>query len=124
MTKLAECTPGPWQYQEESDAYTHIVRGPHNYFITQLSQDTSGKSEANARLMALAWDHALLLSAIAQFKAVIYVKSVNCQPGPLMLGVNGWDAHQPIMLTPFGTPQLTPELRAALCRVVGMGGGK
>jgi len=41
-------------YQEKSDAYTHIVRGPGNLFITQLSQDTSGVAEANAHLMAAA----------------------------------------------------------------------
>lgn len=48
-------TPGPWAYQEESDAYTHIVRAGDR-FLCQLSQDTSGESEANARLMAAAPD--------------------------------------------------------------------
>jgi hypothetical protein len=47
---------GPWHYQEESDAYTHIVRGPSNAFIVQLSQTRNGRSEARARLMAAAPD--------------------------------------------------------------------
>jgi hypothetical protein len=41
---MSEHTPGPWGYQENSDAYTHIVRG----------QNTTGTSEANARLIAAA----------------------------------------------------------------------
>ncbi|EKT4441781.1 hypothetical protein QEK83_002441 [Stenotrophomonas maltophilia] len=47
-------TPGPWAYQEDSDAYTHIVRGPNNRFICQLAQTTSSEIEANARLIAAA----------------------------------------------------------------------
>lgn len=47
-------TPGPWAYQEDSDAYTHIVRGPGNRFICQLAQTTSAEIEANARLIAAA----------------------------------------------------------------------
>lgn len=47
-------TPGPWAYQEDSDVYTHIVRGPGNRFICQLAQTTSAEIEANARLIAAA----------------------------------------------------------------------
>ncbi|RIA19703.1 hypothetical protein DFO63_4079 [Stenotrophomonas sp. AG209] len=47
-------TPGPWAYQEDSDAYTHIVRGSSNRFICQLAQTTSAEIEANARLIASA----------------------------------------------------------------------
>ncbi len=49
-------TPGPWAYQERSDSYTHIVRGPNNRFICQLDQTTSAEIEANARLIAAAPD--------------------------------------------------------------------
>jgi hypothetical protein len=49
-------TPGPWHYQERSDAYTHIVRGADATFICQLAQDTSGRAEADARLIAAAPD--------------------------------------------------------------------
>lgn len=50
-------TKGDWYYQENSDTYTNIVRsnagkGRETIFITQLSQDTSGEAEANARLIA------------------------------------------------------------------------
>lgn len=51
---MSRFTPGPWEYQERSDDYTHIVRGPHERFVVQLSQDTSGVAEANARLIAAA----------------------------------------------------------------------
>jgi hypothetical protein len=47
-------TPGPWRYQEGTDAYTHIVRTGENRFLCQLAQDTSGVAEANARLIAAA----------------------------------------------------------------------
>jgi hypothetical protein len=52
--RLQAATPGPWEYQERSDAYTHIVRTPPSRFLCQLSQDTSGVTEANARLIASA----------------------------------------------------------------------
>jgi len=58
---MSEHTPGPWHYQEESDAYTHIVRSATNFFICQLQQDTGGFAEANARLIAAAPD---MLSAL------------------------------------------------------------
>ncbi|MDT3468959.1 hypothetical protein [Stenotrophomonas maltophilia] len=51
---MSKHTPGPWAYQEDSDAYTHIVRGPNNRFICQLAQVTSAEIEANARLIAAA----------------------------------------------------------------------
>ncbi|AVH89984.1 hypothetical protein AL480_03720 [Stenotrophomonas maltophilia] len=51
---MSKHTPGPWAYQEDSDAYTHIVRGPGNRFICQLAQTTSAEIEANARLIAAA----------------------------------------------------------------------
>lgn len=42
----------PWSYQEKSDAYTHIVRGPVHRFICQLPQSTSGRAEDIARHIA------------------------------------------------------------------------
>lgn len=57
--------PLPWAYQEEADAYTHIVRGPGNEFVLQLSQDASGKAEATARFIVRAVNaHDALLSAL------------------------------------------------------------
>lgn len=52
-----------WAYQENADAYTHIVRGPNNEFICQLGQDASGKAEARARFIA---DAPALLAALAE----------------------------------------------------------
>lgn len=49
-------TKGPWHYQEVSDAYTHIVRGPNKEFIGSAPQGSKGQDEANARLMAAAPD--------------------------------------------------------------------
>jgi hypothetical protein len=60
-------TPGPWRYQEKSDAYTHIVRAGEHRFICQLPQDTSGKAEADARLIAAAPDMLALLNEAAEF---------------------------------------------------------
>ncbi len=68
-------TPGPWYYQEESDAYTHIVRGPGGYFIHQGPQFTSGESKANARLIAAAPD---LLEAV---EAVVENSCGRCEDG-------------------------------------------
>lgn len=47
-------TPGPWKYQENSDVYTHIVRHGDDRFLCNLGQDTSGRAEADARLIAAA----------------------------------------------------------------------
>jgi hypothetical protein len=65
---MSELTKERWHYQEESDAYTHIVRGPSNEHIVQLSQDTSGKAEGRARLMAAAPE---LLEALRKAEAFI-----------------------------------------------------
>lgn len=64
----ANHTRGPWAYQEDSDAYTHIVRGPNNRFICQLNQTTSAEIEANARLIAAAPD---MLSALRSSRDVL-----------------------------------------------------
>jgi hypothetical protein len=53
-TTKAAHTPGPWHYQDESDAYTHIVRGPKGEFVVSAPQDTSGTAEADTRLIAAA----------------------------------------------------------------------
>jgi hypothetical protein len=45
-------TPIPWYLQNESDDYTHIVRGPKRIFVVQCSQTETGK--ANAEFIVLA----------------------------------------------------------------------
>jgi hypothetical protein len=50
-------TPGPWSYQERSDAYTHIVRDPTgSRIIVYAPQSSNPEAEANARLCAAALD--------------------------------------------------------------------
>lgn len=49
----ANYTPAPWRYQENSDAYTHIVRAGDRH-LCSFAQDVSGEAEANARLTAAA----------------------------------------------------------------------
>lgn len=61
---MSKHTKGPWKYQEESDAYTHIVRAKNNYTICHLLQDSSGTTEANARLISVAPDMLQLLKYI------------------------------------------------------------
>lgn len=67
----AQFTPGPWFYQENSDAYTHIVRAAckPNLILVHLRQDTSGVTEANARLIASA---PTMFDALAAARQTIY----------------------------------------------------
>lgn len=61
-------------------------------------------------------DDALLLAAVVARKAV-------CRGTSLVVidfGNDEYERYPGLAATPFGTPQLTPELRAALCRVVGI----
>jgi hypothetical protein len=59
-------TPGPWRYQENSDAYTHIVRAGTDDYICGCGQGSDGTCEANARLIAAAPE---LLEALEEFVA-------------------------------------------------------
>jgi hypothetical protein len=64
MRLLSEHTPTPWQYQERSDAYTHIIRSGDR-FIAQLTQDSKGRAEADARLIVKAVNaHEILVKAL------------------------------------------------------------
>lgn len=67
----AKHTPGPWFYQENSDAYTHIVRAAAkpNLILVHLRQDSSGETEANARLIAAA---PTMYVALATARQTIY----------------------------------------------------
>ena len=56
QARCDRATPGPWVYQENSDAYTHIVREASGAFMCQFAQDTTGKAEGVARFMAHARD--------------------------------------------------------------------
>jgi hypothetical protein len=77
-------TPGPWAYQEESDAYTHIVRPTHTpgRIVRQYAQDTNGVVEANARFTAGANPAAVLeLIALARRAALANQPAPTVPPG-------------------------------------------
>lgn len=48
-----------WHYQEESDAYTHIVRGPNEKYICGGPQTSKGDVEGDIRFIAGA-PHAII----------------------------------------------------------------
>lgn len=68
-------TPGhaplPWHYQEESDAYTHIIRGPNNEYVCGFSQHANGRAEADARLVVEA------VNSLAAHGARVTAEDVN-----------------------------------------------
>lgn len=41
----------PWHYQENSDRYTHIIRGPNDEYILGMGQRDSLQLEQTARLI-------------------------------------------------------------------------
>lgn len=75
-----EHTPLPWKYQEVSDAYTHIIRGPRNEFICSGPQDSSGATEADMRFIVTACNNyeALKLSHAALLEIVKYLRGYLC----------------------------------------------
>lgn len=64
---MTRALPGPWSYQDNSDRYTHIVRGLNNHFICQMPQDTSGVAEDTARLIAAAPE---LLTSLTEMRDI------------------------------------------------------
>lgn len=65
-------TPGPWSYQEDSDAYTHIIRPAVNpgRMIASALQTSQAHGEANGRFIAAANPTVILeLVAIARAAA-------------------------------------------------------
>lgn len=64
----AAATKGPWTYQENSDAYTHILRSPHaaGTYVVAFPQGSKGQSEPDARFVAaMRSGMPVLLSALA-----------------------------------------------------------
>lgn len=52
---LAACekaTPGPWEKQNGTDVYTHIVRGPNHRYIMAAPQGSRGQESADASYVA------------------------------------------------------------------------
>lgn len=71
-------TPGPWHYQDRSDAYTHIVRNAEgNSIIVYAPQSTRPEAEANARLAAAAPE---LLEACQMMLGIMALKNWEGDP--------------------------------------------
>ena len=128
MTKLAECTPGMLVVNVKlSGSENHkgfVLYDKDLTFVADVSpRDEDGKEGcANAQLYALAWDHALLLAAITpNNKGSTHARFiVELNTGQLEVYIPMLRRSFDVSISPFGTPQLTPELRAALCGVVGI----
>lgn len=60
---------GPWIYQEDSDAYTHIVRPQlmMGRIICHLGQDTSGEAEDTARMISATPEAIGFISDLMEF---------------------------------------------------------
>jgi hypothetical protein len=75
LPSLEGLPEGPWRYQEQSDAYTHIVRGTGNHFIIQCGQSTKGDQEKLARAIAAIPDMVRELTEFRKLKE--YAKSLG-----------------------------------------------
>lgn len=53
---MSAWTVGRLTYQENNDAYTHILRDGLGHIVHQGSQNSTGKSEADARRLAACWN--------------------------------------------------------------------
>jgi hypothetical protein len=106
-------TPGPWK----SD--TFVVTAPHQHgksfwgtreiCHTGEGRGESKESEANARLIALAPDHAIVARLLASKKMRWENGSTNWNRGLYFE-----DKRYPTELDEFGVPKLTEALRAAI----------
>jgi hypothetical protein len=62
----------PLRYQEESDAYTHIIRDRDNGHVVQFPQDSKGESESQARHFVEAVNsHASLVSRVTELEKAL-----------------------------------------------------
>lgn len=91
----------PWHYQEESDAYTHIVRDAQGGFVGSTPQSTSGEAEATAKLWAAAPElyeavqkHYDRLTCICKLNAIVAplgagIECTKCTLAPLLAKARG-----------------------------------
>ena len=77
------------------------------------------EAEALAELLAASYDHALLLAALADHKAVMRFKGDTFLV-VIDLGDDNCERYPGLAVSPFGTPVLSPELRTALRAACGV----
>ncbi len=112
MNKLLECSQPPWLAWSPSDSpslnpnQTWLLHGPN-----PLSLDKSlGYSEADATLLAAAFDHALIWWAI-KYEAAEFHEDIS---GTYEVVIGTPAIAYSCDLDPFGFPILTDDLRARL----------
>lgn len=72
-------TPLPWHYQEDSDAYTHIIRGPQDQYVASGPQDSKGNTERDIRYLVECANNAQVLQSRHDAELAEYKKAL----GPL-----------------------------------------
>lgn len=121
----AKHTPGPWEFDEAGVGKNgdFVVT---EYFVRRegddvaiandiLDPETLKASEANARLIAAAPDHAMLAAVLASGKARWEPLPGSCDSGEVCFG--GIRYHT--RLDEFGVPAMTDALRAAIAKAEG-----
>jgi hypothetical protein len=109
----AKHTPGPWKIAFfEYEPNEVFVQWPHGYAAVHGSR--AGR-EANARLIAVAPDHALFSSALVAGKIRWEFFAGNAVHGEICVGGIRWATK----LDEFGVPELTENTRAAIAKATG-----
>lgn len=123
---LEKVTQGPWRVCEPGSNFgkgkKYIRPVDDGKMIATVSGDWRwSQNEANAQLIALAYDHALWGAATSDKTATVSQLTLD---GHLRIEVrtreNGEWVRYETKKDPFGCPVLTPELRAALRAALGM----
>lgn len=65
----------PWKYQEDADAYTHIIRGTLNELLFSFGQDSSGQAEADARFTVRAVN--AYAGLVEMFRALVRLEALG-----------------------------------------------
>lgn len=135
MNKLNEVTPGLYAINPKlSGSENHkgyLLYDENLGYIADVSpRDPDGKEgRANAKLLALSYDHALLLAAVTSGECVISIYTARLSPprhfihtntrGMRVDSLNQENATE-VFVNPFGCPILTPKLRTTLRAVCGL----
>lgn len=124
MSRRTEHTPGPWS--DDASDYPMIVNGPNAdtqiiCIIEDPDRPTAATSswfeqnQANARLIAAAPDHAMVLRAIARGVLRWETFSSGGDCGELCFAGMRYSTR----LDEFGCPRLTEALRSAIAKAMG-----